>query len=116
MPNVKVLQNERQKMFKDRKIEKYLRKLRHPEIEYYGLNCDAQLWADFNKELRLREIMNEERAILNHMMLLLGKPENCNFKETFNDAERLYGVAKLSLLIEQDKVNRFTYEVINEKN
>lgn len=103
-------------MFKDRKIENYLKNLRHPEVEHYGFNCDSQLWANFNKELRLREIMLEHRATLNHMMLLLGKPENCNFKETFNEAERLYGMAKLSLLIELGKIDKLTYEVLNGKN
>lgn len=102
-------------MFKDRKVERYLKKLRHPEIEYYGFYCDAQLWANFNKELRLREIMNEERKVLNHMMLLLGKPENCNFAETYNDAERLYALAKLSLMIQQGKINKLTYEIIKER-
>ena len=103
-------------MFKNRKVERYLKTLRHPEIEYYGLYCDSQLWANFNKELRLREIMLEERAILNHMMLLLGQPDKCNCKETFNEAERLYAMAKLSLLIEQGKVDRLTYEVLHGKN
>ena len=102
-------------MFENMRIEKYLKNLRHPEVEYYGLYCDSQLWANFNKERRLREIMNEERKVLNHMMLLLGKPENCNFAETYNDAERLYGLAKLSLLIQRGKIDKLTYEIIKEQ-
>ena len=102
-------------MFENMRIEKYLKKLRHPEVEYYGLYCDSQLWADFNKELRLREILFKHRETLNQMMMLLGKPENCNHAETYNDAERLYALAKLSLMVQQGKINKLTYEIIKER-
>lgn len=94
--------------------EEYLKNLKHPEIEFYGLNCDVQLWANFNKELRMREIMDEERAVLNHMMMLLGIPENCNYSEEYNAAERLYASAKLSLLVQQGKIGKLNYEVKDE--
>ena len=100
----------------DMKAEEYLKNLNHPEIEFYGLNCDVQLWANFNKELRLREIMDEERAVLNHMKMLAGKPESCNFKKEYGQAERFYALAKLSLLVHEGKVDRFNYEVKNENN
>lgn len=92
------------------KAENYLKNLKHPEIENYGLNCDTQLWVDFNKELRLREIMQEERETLNHLFLLQGLPQNCNFEDVYNEYEYLYGHAKLALLIEKGKINKLTYE------
>lgn len=92
------------------KAENYLKNLKHPEVENYGLNCDSQLWADFNKELRLREIMQEERETLNHLFLLQGMINKCEYSEVFNEYEYEYAYAKLSLLCEKNKINKLTYE------
>lgn len=99
---------------KDKKIEKYLKTLKHPEIEFYGLNCDIQLWVKFNKELRLREIINKRRSILSNMMQLLDEPENYSHNDEYSNEERLYALAKLSLLIQQNKIDKFNYEVKDE--
>ena len=99
---------------KDKKIEKYFKNLKHPEIEFYGLNCDIQLWAKFNKELRLREIIDKRRTILSNMMQLLDEPESFSHNGIYTDEERLYALAKLGLLIQQDKIDKFNYEVKDE--
>lgn len=98
----------------ENKIIKYLKKLKHPEIENYGLNCDAQLWADFNKELRIREFMYDNRETNNHYFLLKGQPLKCNFDEEFNEFEREYAMAKLSLLVQKNIINSLTYEYEKE--
>lgn len=94
---------------KEEKAKEYLKNLKHPEIENYGLNCDTQLWADFNKELRLRELMSEERAFYNQLMMFKGLPHNCNYSEEFNEFEREYGLAKLSVHCAVGNIDKITY-------
>lgn len=104
-------------LIKTYRVKKYLKKVtkRHPEIENYGLNCDAQLWVEFNKELRVREIAKEERDILRNMFMFNG--ENVEFEngDFIEDEEREYALAKLSVLIEKNQVDRLTFLKVKKR-
>lgn len=105
------------KKLKTRKIEKIFK---HPEVENYGLNCDYDLWAEFNREMLVRNITKMERQTLYNMNMLSGVSmanipllDYCNV-DMITDFERMYANARIITMIELGLINKYTF--LNQEN
>ena len=86
----------------------------HPEVENYGLNCDYNLWKEFNKEVLSRSLITIERAIFSQLKVAAGFPP-IEYPETFTEVERNYAECKLNILIKSGILNKETYLFNKEK-
>lgn len=80
----------------------------HPEVENYGLNSDMQLWAEFNKELHIRNWVKSSRNCL-----LFRDTEHPDYGTIEFDAgaewERKMADRALDDLIDKGYLNPYTY-------
>lgn len=76
----------------------------HPEINCYGLECDMTLWAEFNKEVLIR---NWVKAGRNYRGLPLPK---CGPEIDFGTCEeRILANIAIDELVNQGYVNSITF-------
>ncbi len=87
----------------------------HPEVENYGLNCDYNLWIEFNKELLIRNITKMERHTIFNLNLLRQNPIDVNMDlqsfcnvDMITEIEREYALAKIATMIELGLLNKLT--------